>query len=91
VPCSSNAEIQQNVEFRRPRRRLRRIILALMLAASLPQPIHAQPPAPTSTETPAANTSPVQPAPRPMTMEIVIVFLMVAAALFVVCKSSRRN
>lgn len=28
---------------------------------------------------------------RPMTMEVIIVMLMVGAALFVVCKSSRRN
>ncbi len=77
----------------RQRRRIRRLIYALVVAMCLPLIASAQPQpsAPAPTAGGATNTSPVMQTSRPMTMEIVIVFLMFGAAIFVVCKSSRRN
>lgn len=92
MPHSSNAESPQRVVFR-PWKWLRRVALAVMLAAALPQAVHAQPEPATSNagEGAPGGAPPIQTASRPLTMEIVIVVLMVGAALFVVCKSSRRN
>ncbi len=79
-------------------RRVRRILLALTLTLWLPVtswgqggPIIESSTATGPTTGQAPGVSGQVSTVRPMTMEVIIVMLMVGAALFVVCKSSRRN
>lgn len=61
-------------------------LLGLVLLAAVASPLPAQTAAPAPTPTPTQTVL-----TRSLTMEYVIVVVMIGAAVFAVCRSSRRN
>jgi hypothetical protein len=63
-------------------------LVGLAFLPALESSVAAQAPAPAPAAAPAAPPSVVT---RSLTLEIIIVVVMIGAALFAVCRSSRRN
>ncbi|OAI57571.1 hypothetical protein AYO47_07920 [Planctomyces sp. SCGC AG-212-M04] len=61
------------------------ILLGLALLMTISSPLLAQAPAPAPPAAPAPAVT------RSLTLEYIIVVVMIGAALFAICRSSRRN